>query len=532
MLWKHRKSWLFILCALSAFLLSMQYTGYVKERVSPQETIFYYPDSTTMVPTTSPQMLPGTEPTCFFNTEYAGESSDRSADTDTAHTGVPETDSGSVEAQVVKKRSLEPYVNAFCLVAGIVMAGMYIFSRQIAPFWGPEADLLGCVLAVRALLFWTRFYPGIQIQIFSVVSVMVLLTSIRGLFWWIFGKTPLGWSPVERTAVFASKGAGKRGYVSVHLLACIAWTFCAAWLGLYGYLWEAAPFALGILLSFLCCRRFTNQVEHLQKQIRNLHENSSIEVEDGMFAESAQQLSLLRERMEEAVRTAVTGERFKVELISNVSHDLRTPLTAILGYGELLNREQLSEEGQRQLQKLNQKASYMRELVDSVFELTKVSSGAVAANVERIDLIRLLEQTLGLFDDELKSAGLQVRRHYYCDELFLMTDGSRLHQVFANLIGNAVKYALPGSRVHLHVAQEGDITSVRMTNISAYEMNFSPEEILQRFVRGDKARSSVGNGIGLAIAQTYTQSVGGSFRVEIDGEQFGAIVELPCERKM
>ncbi len=235
----------------------------------------------------------------------------------------------------------------------------------------------------------------------------------------------------------------------------------------------------------------------------------------------------LNRQRDEAVRTAVTSERFKVDLISNVSHDLRTPLTAILGYGELLQKERLSADGNMQLAELNRKAGYMRDLVESLFELTKISSGVLESKKENIDLLRLLEQTIGLFDDALKEKNLSVRRHYPSDSLPLLTDGARMHQVFANLIGNAIKYTLPGTRIHLEVKKTAHDCIIRMINIASYEMDFDSSEILQRFVRGDKARTSEGSGLGLAIAQTYTESVGGTFEVKIDGEQFSAIVTLP-----
>ena len=169
----------------------------------------------------------------------------------------------------------------------------------------------------------------------------------------------------------------------------------------------------------------------------------------------------------------------------------------------------------------------MRELVDALFELTRVSSGAVRAKQEEIDLIRLLEQTVGLFDDSLTAAGLLVRRHYGMEAAPIVTDGGRMHQVFANLLGNAVKYALSGTRIYLETAEQADSYSVRMVNTASYEMDFEPEEILQRFARGDKARSTAGSGLGLAIAKTYTESVGGSFSVTIDGDQFNTVVTLP-----
>lgn len=175
---------------------------------------------------------------------------------------------------------------------------------------------------------------------------------------------------------------------------------------------------------------------------------------------------------------------------------------------------------------LNRKAGYMRELVDSLFELTKVSSGVVECKKEQIDLIRLLEQTIGLFDDELHHHHQQIRRHYAMDSIPVVTDGARMHQVFANLLGNAIKYTLPGTRIHLEVTSSEGYYTVRMTNIASYEMDFEPEEIVQRFARGDKARTTKGSGLGLAIAQTYTESVGGTFQVQVDGEQFSAIVTL------
>ena len=169
----------------------------------------------------------------------------------------------------------------------------------------------------------------------------------------------------------------------------------------------------------------------------------------------------------------------------------------------------------------------MNDLVEALFELTKVSSGVTASKKDEIDLIRLLEQTIGLFDDQLHTAGLTVRRHYPSESMIVVTDGARMHQVFANLLTNAIKYALPGTRIHLEVTETGENYRVRMVNTASYEMDFQPEEIMQRFARADKARTTKGSGLGLAIAQTYTESVGGSFHIAIDGDQFSAIVALP-----
>ena len=282
-----------------------------------------------------------------------------------------------------------------------------------------------------------------------------------------------------------------------------------------------------MVFCLLCLWKYGADLEHFQKQLSSFQRGLPITVGDGAFAQTEAQLLDVQAQHEEAVRTAVASERFKVELISNVSHDLRTPLTAILGYSELLQKEALSPEGQEQLRRLHQKAGYMSELVESLFELTKVSSGVIEAKKEKIDLIRLLEQTTGLFDDQLTNAGLSVRRSYVSDSIPIVTDGARMHQVFANLLGNAIKYALTGTRIYLEVKETECSYLIRMMNTASYEMDFKPDEIMQRFARGDKARSTKGSGLGLAIAQTYTESVGGKFHVAVDGDQFSAIVELP-----
>ena len=231
----------------------------------------------------------------------------------------------------------------------------------------------------------------------------------------------------------------------------------------------------------------------------------------------------------EMVEKARVSERYRVDLVTNVSHDLRTPLTSIIGYGELLRTEPLSEKGRANLDKLNQKSAYLRDMVDAVFALSKVQSGAVSCRQDPIDLIRLLEQTLGEYDEAIRAAGLTVVRHYEAPSAPLLSDGIFLNQVFANLLSNAVKYTLAGTRIHVEVTSQEGGYQVRVMNVASYEMKFKAEEILERFTRGDESRSTEGSGLGLAIAKTYTEALHGTFRVEIDGDLFTAIVLLPKE---
>lgn len=438
-------------------------------------------------------------------------------------------------AQTSRNLDIFLYGGMAAILLGIVLGVIYVLIRQEKPIVGPELEASGVILVYGIIDTIIGAPFGAMYFIVLLFCFAGLLAFARGLLWWLVHKLPYTWSICHRFAVRIS--SKKSIYLLVLTLWCIGCVCCFVWsfipivdvisrtqlLSVMRGVFAVLSFALGL------CGLVTvgKDADHLVQQIGVLHQNGQIKSKDGVFAEQERQLETLGIQRDEAVKQAVTGERFKVELISNVSHDLRTPLTAILGYGELLEQEHLSPDGQAHLSRLNQKAGYMRELVDSLFELTKVSSGAVEPKWERIDLIRLLEQTVGLFDDQLTAQKLIVRRHYETDTLPIVTDGGRLHQVFANLLGNAIKYALSGTRIHLEVKSSEDTCTVRMTNISSYEMDFSPEEIVQRFARGDKARTTKGSGIGLAIAQTYTQSVGGDFRIAIDGDQFSAIVTLP-----
>lgn len=413
-------------------------------------------------------------------------------------------------------------------IAAITMAAVAVFGfRQKKAILGPDGVAL--VLAFVSM-FHRRLmngYYSIDVVVYGLLTLAVLVL-IRELWGWLRCRCALSWCAVSRIGSRSDRP-------QVVMLVDLGWligSLLLLWLlsrrydiAFFG--WTYLLVAVSGCFGGLCLWRYGTDLHHLQTQLNNYQKGVEITPKDGAFAQTEELLLQVQAQHEEAVRTAVTSERFKVELVSNVSHDLRTPLTAILGYSELLQKETLSPEGQEQLQRLHLKAGYMNDLVESLFELTKVSSGSVESRKEKIDLIRLLEQTIGLFDDQLAQAGLVVRRHYGKESVCVITDGTRMHQVFANLLGNAIKYALSGTRIHLEVRETEQHYLIRMTNTASYEMDFEPEEIMQRFARGDKARSTKGSGLGLAIAQTYTESVGGTFRVGVDGDQFSAIVELP-----
>lgn len=486
------------------------------------ETAIYATAAATFAPTLDPTV----------------DSTDASIPADASESIFPSTPAPSIPGHYESNRpgsSVLGFILCF-LSAGCAIAAVVLFPRSPLP--GPDGIV--CLMALYLLIPYavsridyivfepTRRFWSSTHQI--IVGTLVLI-AIREYMGWLRAGLPLNWCLVHRLSNRCST-------LRASLFTLVAWTFLSllgAGCTLFqpGIRWQPTLFLISGGIGLICLWNYGRDVSHLQEQLERFRNGQPIAVGDGAFSHTEEKLLEIQAQHEEAVRAAVTSERFKVELISNVSHDLRTPLTAILGYSELLQKESLSPEGQEQLRGLRQKAGYMRDLVEELFELTKVSSGAAERKMEKIDLIRLLEQTVGLFDDQLTATGLCVRRRYPADSIPICTDGARMHQVFANLLENAIKYALPGTRIYWEILDEDEFFRIRMTNTASYEMNFDPSEITRRFARGDKARSSQGSGIGLAIAQTYTEFVGGRFWIDIDGDQFSAIVELPkSERKL
>lgn len=489
--------------------------------------------TTTTAVTTTVVMNPSTE-TLHSDIGRVGENIENNTIVTTTAPVTDSTQADTYNASEKMSYRTKRLLGSILSFVSVISAGIAIFVlSQKNPICGPDGlSMMFAMLATTyhiSLIMEFRSDIKALTLIFKIVCAFAVLFGIRELFGWLKARFSASWCLVHRIVKRCTAP-------QISLLVFVGWII-ASLIG-FTYFINAnngqrhiviciSCFLMSAIFGVCCLWKYGSDLNHFKKQLDNYQKGEPITVGDGTFSATESQLLDVQAQHEEAVRTAVTSERFKVELISNVSHDLRTPLTSILGYSELLQKETLTPEGQEQLHFLHQKACYMNELVESLFELTKVSSGVVESKKEQIDLIRLLEQTVGLFDDQLVKAGLTVRRSYESDSVSVITDGARMHQVFANLLGNAIKYAMAGTRIYLEVKEKENSYFIRMMNTASYEMDFKPDEIMQRFARGDKARSTKGSGLGLAIAQTYTESVGGIFRVAVDGDQFSAIVELP-----
>lgn len=232
------------------------------------------------------------------------------------------------------------------------------------------------------------------------------------------------------------------------------------------------------------------------------------------------ELSKIDEGFQNAVNQELVSQRMKTELISNVSHDLKTPLTSIINYVDLLKNKDLTQEQQEEyVGILDQKSQRLKVLIEDLFEASKAASGNIELVSEKIDLIALLKQTLGELAEKISISGLQFKVNLPEEKVICELDGRRTYRIFENLMGNILKYAAPHSRVYIDCVLEEEV-SITFRNISAYEMNFTAEEIMERFKRGDESRHTEGSGLGLSIAKNLTELQGGKFEVYVDGDLF------------
>lgn len=233
---------------------------------------------------------------------------------------------------------------------------------------------------------------------------------------------------------------------------------------------------------------------------------------------------------QENVEAAIRSEKMKVDLISNVSHDLKTPLTSIVAYIDLMKKEELSDVMTDYVEVLYSKAEKLKEMIESLFSLAKTSSGNIELKMEAVNMNRLIEQIYADMEDHIRESGLEFVSELTVLDTEIITDSSYIYRICQNLIENALKYSAEHTRVFLKtsVMEQEDTQIVRfeITNTANYRMNFAKEQIVERFSRGDEARSSEGNGLGLAIVSTYTVALGGMFDVSIDCDQFKAILDF------
>ncbi len=219
------------------------------------------------------------------------------------------------------------------------------------------------------------------------------------------------------------------------------------------------------------------------------------------------------------------SERTKTQLISNVSHDLKTPLTSIIGYIDLLSKEELNEQAKEYVDILGRKSENLKDIISDLFILSKSESGNLSVEMEKIDFNKLLKQTLADMEDLISKSNMDIKINTPEEPVYIISDGKKLYRVLQNLIDNALKYSLRGTRIYINLKANQNIATFKIKNIASYEMDFDEKEIRERFVRGDESRSEEGSGLGLAIAESFVQNLDGFFDINIDGDVFEVIIK-------
>lgn len=370
---------------------------------------------------------------------------------------------------------------AFCGVIGVAIAILY---------------LLGLCVRVKAGKWWRN------------TICYRLYSWLRDLVWNLFRHVGLLWKAVLVVGVVSA--------VELFVLAFDEWAIAF-------YLVERT-----VLCAALCVLAI--QIRRLQKAGQCMAGGDlSYRIDtDKMFWECrkhGENLNKISEGMTKAVDARMKSERLKTELITNVSHDIKTPLTSIINYVDLLSKEELhNEKAAEYLEVLDRQSSKLKKLIEDLVEASKASSGNLAVDSQQLSADVFVTQTVGEFEEKLSAAGLELITSNLREPVYIMADGRHLWRVIDNLMNNICKYAQEGSRVYVSLEAPGQKVVITFRNISKYPLNISSEELTERFVRGDKSRNTEGHGLGLSIAQSLMKLIGGDMQIVVDGDLFKVIL--------
>lgn len=472
---------------------------------------------------------------------------------------------------------------AVCCSAGILLLAVWFVLRKdrkmadakiaaVTAYIPTEVRFLAVALCLVGLLlpmlaqlsgnwygWWNAYDPNALTSWFlrAVCAVLANTGALLGLIWsvWFIRNDHRYHSKEQRRSLVRmatgalrkhelrypiQKRLDRRTWVRFLLLIlCAPISIFAALLSDFFVYGIAFPFGCGVyvlllLLLFLVWGRRDRALARdfglLADQVTAIQSGElSIPIdlpEDADLRQTAEQLNAIQSGLKAAVAEQTRSERMKVELISNVSHDLKTPLTSILSYSELLMQEDLDGAAADYAKIIQQKSLRLKSMVQDVFEISKAASDQLPVKPEKLDFTKLLRQTLADMDTDIQQSGLTFKLDLPDTPVEIVADGGRLYRVFQNLIQNALKYSLPGSRVHLSLKAADKTATASLRNTSRNEL---PEgvDFTARFVRGDESRTDGGTGLGLSVAKSFTEACGGSFRVETVADLFTAMVTFP-----
>ena len=296
-------------------------------------------------------------------------------------------------------------------------------------------------------------------------------------------------------------------------------------LALYLFIMPIQLFIVFILFKYI---GYFNQIV---KNINDIVQGKNVENLDisgkSVFVKLAANVNELKQGLKISQREQVKSERLKSELITNVSHDLRTPLTSLITYSNLLKSENVTEEERRNyIDIIDRKSKRLKVLIEDLFEASKMASGNIELVKTEVEIVQLLQQAMAEYDEKIAASQLQFRVSYDDPPIYAVVDGQKLWRVFDNLIGNILNYSLPHTRVYIDVQNKQNQIDITFKNVSQYELGGNVDELFERFKRGDQSRQTEGSGLGLAIAKSIIDLHEGSMEIDVDGDLFKVYIIL------
>lgn len=293
-----------------------------------------------------------------------------------------------------------------------------------------------------------------------------------------------------------------------------------------------------ILLQFVCGNRFhtqkTREIMKIQQALELISTgalDTKLDVSEfhGQEKEVAEAVNHIRDGLMESVNESLKNEKLKADLITNVSHDIKTPLTSIVNYVDLLKRENLGNENARNyIRILDEKSQRLKQLTEDLVETSKITSGNVKLDMQKIDMVELLYQTGGEFNERFEARNLTIVTKIPNKSMYIYADGRQLYRSLENLYTNTAKYALENTRVYVELSNNDNKVVFTIKNVSKNELDIVSDgkvDLTERFVRGEKSRTTEGSGLGLSIAKNLTTLMGGKFEINVDGDLFIATIE-------
>lgn len=313
-------------------------------------------------------------------------------------------------------------------------------------------------------------------------------------------------------------------------------TFCLCSLVAFG---AALSIIYNLIVFYVVMKKYDKMEQQYQslvsqtKYIVDGQLDRQIEGDLGIFNDEKDMINHIRNGLKIAVEEEVKSQNMKTELITNVSHDLKTPLTSIITYIDLMKKESTTEEEKKgYIDILDRKSQRLKKLIEDLFEISKTTSRNITLDRIPVDLVMLMREVIVEYEEQLEEKQLTMKAQYEAEQLIASLDSQKAYRIVDNLVGNIVKYSMDGTRVYICAKQVGNQGVLSFKNISKYELNMDSSQLTERFVRGDASRNTEGSGLGLAIAESLIQLQDGTLDITVDGDLFKVVVTFPLIEKI